>query len=216
MFRSLLELLIYDYLITLLSEYTYLFVFLVIFVLSIIPILTPPTWMVVVSAYSLNDQLNPYLLAAIGATAAIAGRLILLEISTLGRKAINDHRKNSLESLKKYLKKTRYGYLFGTLLFALAPLPSNMLFISYGLMNVKSMSIIIGFWIGRFVTYILMITLSKYFVDYFDQILNSDIQSVIIIDIIGVIMTLFVLFIDWNILFAERRLVFIKPKGLFS
>ena len=216
MFRSLLELLIYDYLITLLSEYTYLFVFLVIFVLSIIPILTPPTWMVVVSAYSLNDQLNPYLLAAIGATAAIAGRLILLEISTLGRKAINDHRKNSLESLKKYLKKTRYGYLFGTLLFALAPLPSNMLFISYGLMNVKSMSIIIGFWIGRFVTYILMITLSKYFVDSFDRILNSDIQSVIIIDIIGVIMTLFVLFIDWNILFAERRLVFIKPKGLFS
>ena len=216
MFRSLLELLIYDYLITLLSEYTYLFVFLVIFVLSMIPILTPPTWMVVVSAYSLNDQLNPYLLAAIGATAAIAGRLILLEISTLGRKAINDHRKNSLESLKKYLKKTRYGYLFGTLLFALAPLPSNMLFISYGLMNVKSMSIIIGFWIGRFVTYILMITLSKYFVDYFDRILNSDIQSVIIIDIIGVIMTLFVLFIDWNILFAERRLVFIKPKGLFS
>ena len=216
MFRSLLELLIYNYLITLLSEYTYLFVFLVIFVLSIIPILTPPTWMVVVSAYSLNDQLNPYLLAAIGATAAIAGRLILLEISTLGRKAINDHRKNSLESLKKYLKKTRYGYLFGTLLFALAPLPSNMLFISYGLMNVKSMSIIIGFWIGRFVTYILMITLSKYFVDYFDRILNSDIQSVIIIDIIGVIMTLFVLFIDWNILFAERRLVFIKPKGLFS
>lgn len=216
MFRSLLELLIYNYLITLLSEYTYLFVFLVIFVLSIIPILTPPTWMVVVSAYSLNDQLNPYLLAAIGATAAIAGRLILLEISTLGRKAINDHRKNSLESLKKYLKKTRYGYLFGTLLFALTPLPSNMLFISYGLMNVKSMGIIIGFWTGRFVAYILMITLSRYFVDYFDQILNSDIQSIIIIDIIGIIMTLFVLFIDWNILFAERRLVFIKPKGLFS
>jgi membrane protein YqaA with SNARE-associated domain len=216
LFRSILELLVYDYLITLLSEYTYLFVFLVIFVLSIIPILTPPTWIVVVSAYSLNDQLNPFLLAAIGATAAIAGRLILLQISTLGRKTINDHRKNSLESLKKYLEKTRYGYLFGTMLFALAPLPSNMLFISYGLMNVKSMGIIIGFWIGRFVAYILMITLSKYFVDYFDQILNSDIQSIIIIDIIGIIMTLFVLFIDWNILFAERRLVFIKPKGLFS
>ncbi|HJT83705.1 MAG TPA: hypothetical protein VJ697_04410 [Nitrososphaeraceae archaeon] len=211
-----MELVVYDYLITLLSEYTYLFVFFVIFVLSIIPILTPPTWMVVVSAYSLNDQLNPFLLAAIGATAAIAGRLILLQVSTLGRKTINDHRKNSLESLKKYLEKTRYGYLFGTLLFALTPLPSNMLFISYGLMNVKSMGIIIGFWTGRFVAYILMITLSKYFVDYFDQILNSDIQSIIIIDIIGIIMTLFVLFIDWNILFAERRLVFIKPKGLFS
>ena len=186
-----------------------------IFVLSIIPILTPPTWIVVVSAYSLNDQLNPILLSAIGATAAIIGRLILLQVSTIGRKAINEHRKSSLEKLKNYLEKTRYGYLVGTLLFALTPLPSNMLFISYGLMNAKSISIIAGFWIGRFVVYLLMISLSKYFVDYFNEILNSDIQSILIIDIIGIIMTLFMLLIDWNILFSERKLVFIKPKRFF-
>ena len=114
--------------------------------------------------------------------------------------------------MKNYLEKTRYGYLVGTLLFALTPLPSNMLFISYGLMNAKSISIIAGFWIGRFVVYLLMISLSKYFVDYFNEILNSDIQSILIIDIIGIIMTLFMLLIDWNILFSERKLVFIKPR----
>ena len=80
-----------DYLITIFSEYTYPFVFIIIFVLSIIPILTPPTWIVVVSAYSLNDQLNPIFLSAVGATAAITGRLILLQLSTIGRRAINDH-----------------------------------------------------------------------------------------------------------------------------
>ena len=183
-----------------------------IFVLSIIPILTPPTWIIVVSAYSLNDQLNPLLLSAIGATAAVIGRMILLQVSTIGRKAINDHRKSSLEKLRKYLEKTRYGYLFGTLLFALTPLPSNMLFISYGLMNAKSIGIVAGFWIGRFIAYLLMISLSKYFVDYFKEILNSDIQSIFIIDIIGIIMTLFMLLIDWNILFSERKLVFIKSR----
>jgi membrane protein YqaA with SNARE-associated domain len=207
-----LEDLLYDYLISLFSQYTYAFVFLMIFVLSIIPILTPPTWIIVVSAYSLNDQLNPLLLSAIGATAAVIGRMILLQVSTIGRKAINDQRKSSLEKLRKYLEKTRYGYLFGTLLFALTPLPSNMLFISYGLMNAKSLGIIAGFWIGRFIAYLLMISLSKYFVDYFKGILNSDIQSIFIIDIIGIIMTLFMLLIDWNILFSERKLVFIKPK----
>jgi membrane protein YqaA with SNARE-associated domain len=207
-----LEDLLYDYLISLFSQYTYPFVFLMIFVLSIIPILTPPTWIIVVSAYSLNDQLNPLLLSAIGATAAVIGRMILLQVSTIGRKAINDQRKSSLEKLRKYLEKTRYGYLFGTLLFALTPLPSNMLFISYGLMNAKSLGIIAGFWIGRFIAYLLMISLSKYFVDYFKEILNSDIQSIFIIDIIGIIMTLFMLLIDWNILFSERKLVFIKPK----
>ena len=204
--------LLYDFLITLFSEYTYSFVFFFIFVLSIIPILTPPTWIVVVSAYSLNDQLNPFLLSAIGATAAVIGRMILLQVSTIGRKAINDHRKNSLDRFRKYLEKKRYGYLIGTLLFALLPLPSNMLFISYGLMNAKSLGIVAGFWIGRFVAYMIMINLSKYFVDYFKKILNSDIQSLIIIDIIGIIMTLFMLLVDWNILFSERKLVFIKPK----
>jgi membrane protein DedA with SNARE-associated domain len=121
-----LELLLYDFLITLFSEYTYQFVFFFIFVLSIIPILTPPTWIVVVSAYSLDNQLNPFLLSMVGATAAVIGRLILLQLSTIGRKAINDHRKSSLEKLRKYLEKTRYGYLIGTLLFAIAPLLSNM------------------------------------------------------------------------------------------
>jgi membrane protein DedA with SNARE-associated domain len=210
-----LELLLYDFLITLFSEYTYPFVFFFIFVLSIIPILTPPTWIVVVSAYSLNDQLNLYLLSGIGATAAVIGRLILLQLSTIGRKAINDHRKSSLEKLRKYLEKTKYGYLMGTLLFALLPLPSNMLFISYGLMNAKSIGIVVGFWIGRFVAYMIMLNLSKYFVDYFKKILNSDIQSLLIIDILGIIMTLFILLIDWNILFSERKLVFIKPKRFF-
>ena len=137
-------------------------------------------------------------------------------MSTIGRKAINDHRKSSLEKLRKYLEKTRYGYLIGTLLFALLPLPSNMLFISYGLMNAKSIGIVVGFWIGRFIVYMIMINLSKYFVDYFKNILNSDIQSVLIIDIIGIIMTIFMLLIDWNILFSERKLVFIKPKRFYS
>jgi hypothetical protein len=136
-------------------------------------------------------------------------------LSTIGRKAINDHRKSSLEKLRKYLEKTKYGYLIGTLLFALLPLPSSMLFISYGLMNAKSIGIVVGFWIGRFVAYIIMIILFKYFVDYFKKILNSDIQSLLIIDIIGIIMTLFILMIDWNILFSERKLVFIKPKRFF-
>ncbi len=205
----------YDFLITLFSEYTYPFVFIIIFVLSIIPILTPPTWIVVVSAYSLHDQLNPILLSVIGATAAITGRLILLQLSTIGRRAINDHRKSSLEKLRKYLEKTRYGYLIGTLIFALLPLPSNMLFISYGLINAKSISIVVGFWIGRFLAYIIMIYVSQYFFNSFTEILNSDIQTLLVLNIVGIVMTVFMLLIDWNILFSTHKLVFIKPKRFF-
>lgn len=207
--------LLFEFFATLFSGYTYPFVFFIIFIISVIPILTPPTWIVIVSAYSLNDQLNPILLSMIGASAAIAGRLILLQLSTVGRKAINDHRKNSLDKFRKYLEKTRYGYLIGTLLFAILPLPSNMLFISYGLMKAKSIGIVVGFWLGRFVAYIIMINLSQYFFNSFKEYINSDILSLIFIDILGILMTLLMLLIDWNILLSNHKLVFIRPKIFF-
>jgi membrane protein YqaA with SNARE-associated domain len=206
---------LFEFFATLFSGYTYPFVFFIIFVISVIPILTPPTWIVIVSAYSLNDQLNPILLSMIGASAAIAGRLILLQLSTVGRKAINDHRKNSLDRFRKYLEKKRYGYLFGTLLFALLPLPSNMLFISYGLMKAKSIGIVVGFWLGRFLAYFIMINLSQYFFNYFKDILNADTPSLIFIDIVGILMTLLMLLIDWNTLLSDHKLVFIRPKIFF-
>ena len=206
---------LFEFFATLFSGYTYPFVFFIIFVISVIPILTPPTWIVIVSAYSLNDQLNPILLSMIGASAAIAGRLILLQLSTVGRKAINDHRKNSLDRFRKYLEKKRYGYLIGTLLFALLPLPSNMLFISYGLMKAKSIGIVVGFWLGRFLAYFIMINLSQYFFNSFKDILNTDTQSLVFIDIVGIIMTLFMLLIDWNTLLSDHKLVFIRPKIFF-
>ena len=207
--------LLFEFFATLFSGYTYPFVFFIIFVISVIPILTPPTWIVIVSAYSLNDQLNPILLSMIGASAAIAGRLILLQLSTAGRKAINDHRKNSLDRFRKYLEKKRYGYLIGTLLFALLPLPSNMLFISYGLMKAKSIGIVVGFWLGRFIAYFIMINLSQYFFNSFKDILNADTLSLIFIDIVGILMTLFMLLIDWNTLLSDHKLVFIRPKIFF-
>lgn len=206
---------LFEFFATLFSGYTYPFVFFIIFVISVIPILTPPTWIVIVSAYSLNDQLNPILLSLIGASAAIAGRLILLQLSTVGRKAINDHRKNSLDRFRKYLEKKRHGYLIGTLLFALLPLPSNMLFISYGLMKAKSIGIVVGFWLGRFLAYVIMINLSQYFFNSFKDILNADTLSLIFIDIAGIIMTLFMLLIDWNTLLSDHKLVFIRPKIFF-
>lgn len=206
---------LFEFFATLFSGYTYPFVFFIIFVISVIPILTPPTWIVIVSAYSLNDQLNPILLSMIGASAAIAGRLILLQLSTVGRKAINDHRKNSLDRFRKYLEKKRYGYLIGTLLFALLPLPSNMLFISYGLMKAKSIGIVVGFWLGRFLAYFIMINLSQYFFNSFKDILNVDTLSLIFIDIVGILMTLLMLLIDWNTLLSDHKLVFIRPKIFF-
>ncbi|MBA3750544.1 MAG: hypothetical protein H0X03_06580 [Nitrosopumilus sp.] len=184
--------------------------------LSVIPILTPPTWMVVVSAYMINPSLDPIFLSILGASAATGGRLILFQFSSIGRRFIDETRKSSLDRLKKYLEKTKYGYFVGTMIFALTPLPSNMLFISYGIMKARSIGIIAGFWIGRFIAYLLMINLSNYFFKSFNDLFKNDITFTILVDITGIIMTLLIIFINWDILISQHKLVFIKPKNFFS
>ncbi|HXG06291.1 MAG TPA: hypothetical protein VNI77_03080, partial [Nitrososphaera sp.] len=147
----------------LLQDHPYFWVLLIIFGISAAPILTPPTWMVIVSAYALTgNSLDPFLLSLIGATAATAGRLLLMKYSSIGRRKLNERRKSSLERLHNYLRGTRFGYFAGTFIFAMTPLPSNMLFISYGLMSARSMGIVFGFWTGRFIVYLTMIYVSGY------------------------------------------------------
>ena len=125
---------------------------------------------------------------------------------------INDERRSSLEKLKDYLDGKKYGYFLGTMLFALLPLPSNMLFVSYGLMKVRSLQIISGFWIGRFSIYLLMIYLSSnIFISLKDK-LDLSFASIIWIDVAGIIMTIMILLIDWNKLIFQKKFRFIKPK----
>jgi len=168
--------------------------------------------MIVVSSYDLNPSFDPLILSMVSATAATIGRFSLMKFSALGRTMISQQRKNSLEKLKNRLEQTKYGYFVGTLLFAFLPLPSNMLFVSYGLMNVRSLQIITGFWVGRFAVYILMIYISKNILESIKDIFDLNFTSIITIDIAGVLMTVIILLVDWNKVISERKFGFIRPK----
>ena len=196
----------------LLQDYPYLWVLLIILAISAAPILTPPTWMVIASAYALDSSLSPLLLALVGASAATAGRMLLLKYSSVGRRKMGERRKTSLQRLQNFLHRTRYGYFVSTFVFALTPLPSNMLFISYGLMNVKSLGIIAGFWTGRFVVYLIMIYASGFVFQPLIEILGDNLTAVILTDVIGAAMTVAVLIVDWDKIINERKVVIIKPR----
>jgi hypothetical protein len=199
----------------LLQTNPYLWVTLIIFGISAAPILTPPTWMIVASAYALSgNSLDPILLSLVGASAATGGRMLLLKYSSVGRKKLNEKRKSSLERLQKYLQKTKYGYFVGSFVFALTPLPSNMLFISYGLMNARSLGIVAGFWAGRFIVYLVLIYVSGYVFRPLAEIFGDNLTAVIVTDVVGVAMTAAILLVDWDAVVSERRFAIIKPKFL--
>ena len=115
------------------SEFSYFGIFLVLIGVNASPILMPPSWIILTSFYLLDPTLNIVILAMVGATGATIGRFFLKRISGLFRKFVGEEQKSNLDMIGDYLNKKKYGYLIASFLFGATPLPSNILFITYGL-----------------------------------------------------------------------------------
>jgi len=143
------------------AELSYLGVLLLLIGVNAAPLLMPPTWIVLSSFYALDPTLDPIWLALVGATGATIGRFILKRISHLFRRIIGSQQKNNLDIIGNFLNKRKFGYVLTSFVFAATPLPSNMLFVAYGLMRAKSIGLYIGFWIGRVISYYIMVSISQ-------------------------------------------------------
>lgn len=190
-------------------------IFFVILLLNLIPAFSPPTW-VVLSYISVLYKPNWLLLTTVGAIAATTGRVMLAKLShvIVRNNVLSLTTIENLDNLSVQLrerKKLTWGIF---LLYAFGPLPSNQLFIAYGLTGLSLRLIIIPFFIGRFASYAFWIVTA------------SEISKKLTVEsfnfknlfttyfLIGQIVTLFLVYVftkvDWQKLFTERKLSFIK------
>lgn len=193
-------------------EYSYLGIFFVLITINAAPILMPPTWIILASFYAIDPALEPFTLALVGATGATIGRLILKRVSGAFRKFVATEQKSSLDTIGDFLNGKRYGYVIASFLFAATPLPSNMLFVAYGLMRAKSVGLYIGFWAGRVLSYYIMITISNIVLTPFIQIFEERHVGIILADGIGVAAVILFASIDWTTLITQKKIKFVKPK----
>jgi membrane protein DedA with SNARE-associated domain len=132
-----------------------LILFMVVFLLNIIPAFAPPTWMVF-SFLGFRFPLHMgWPSALVGAVAATMGRSLLgrMSNSIVRNRWLSDAARKNIDSFKVHLEK-RPKLTFGVFLFyAFTPLPSNYLFIAYGLTAMPLARIAIPFFMGRFVSY---------------------------------------------------------------
>ena len=193
-------------------EYSYIGIFLLLIAVNAAPILMPPTWIILSSFYALDSSLDPVVLALVGATGATIGRLFLKRISGFFRRFVGKEQESNLDAIGNFLNKKKFGYTLTSFLFAATPLPSNMLFVAYGMMRAKSIGLYIGFWFGRLVSYYIMITISEAVLTPFLQLFEDRIIGIIVADIVGISSVVFFTCINWEILLIERKLKFVKPK----
>ncbi|MBA4460394.1 MAG: hypothetical protein H2B02_05870, partial [Nitrosopumilaceae archaeon] len=91
-------------------------------------------------------------------------------------------------------------------------LPSNMLFITYGLMRAKSLGIYIGFWFGRVLSYIVMIYFGNAVLKPFLEIFEDRLTGILLVDVAGIGVIIFFASINWSLLITQRKIKFVKPK----
>jgi len=193
-------------------EYSYFGIFLLLIGINAAPILMPPTWIVLSSFFALDSSLDPLLLALVGATGATIGRLILKNLSSFFRRFIGKEQESNLDTIGNFLNKKKFGYTLTSFLFAATPLPSNMLFVAYGMMRAKSIGLYIGFWCGRLVSYYIMITISHAVLTPFLQLFEDRLIGIIAADIVGIGSVVFFTCINWQALLLERKLRFVRPR----
>lgn len=131
---------------------TLLILFFVVLLLNVIPAFAPPTWMVVsFLGFRLPSQMG-WTFSLVGAAAAATGRLLLGKLS---RTIIRNHwlghpAQENIKRVKLELER-RPKVTFAVLLFcAFTPLPSNSLFIAYGLTTLSFGRLVAPFFFGRF------------------------------------------------------------------
>ena len=193
-------------------EYSYIGIFFLLIAVNAAPILMPPTWIILSSFFVLDASLDPLLLAIVGATGATIGRFFLKCISGFFRRFVGKEQEANLDAIGNFLNKKKFGYTLTSFLFAATPLPSNMLFVAYGMMRAKSIGLYIGFWCGRLVSYYIMITISKAVLTPFLQLFEDKIISIIVADIVGIGSVIFFTCINWQVLLFERKLRFVRPR----
>ena len=193
-------------------EYSYIGIFFLLIAVNAAPILMPPTWIILSSFFVLDASLDPLLLAIVGATGATIGRFFLKCISGFFRRFVGKEQESNLDAIGNFLNKKKFGYTLTSFLFAATPLPSNMLFVAYGMMRAKSIGLYIGFWCGRLVSYYIMITISEAVLMPFLQLFEDRIIGIIAADIVGIGSVIFFTCINWQVLLFERKLKFVRPR----
>ncbi|HEY4680182.1 MAG TPA: hypothetical protein VIH04_02830 [Nitrosarchaeum sp.] len=193
------------------GTFSYLGPLIVLFLMNLSPILMPPNWLILSSFYALDDSMNIAVLAVVGATASTSGRFVLKQLVSKFKNYSHDNKSN-LTVIGDYLNKKKYGYVISSFVFAVTPLPDNILFVAYGLIKAKSVGMYIGFWFGKLLAFYVMLTISPTVLIPFTKLFEDRLVGILLADGLGIVAIIVFAAIDWNILLNEKKLRLVKPR----
>ena len=112
----------------------YIYTFISVFLLNIIPAFGPPTWMILsFIAFNYNiPYLIPFVLVAVAASTS--GRFVMTSLSKhiIRNRLLSEKYRRNVDHLREHLEKKSMATSTVFLIDAVTPLPSDQLFVAYG------------------------------------------------------------------------------------
>jgi hypothetical protein len=190
--------------------------FVVIFLLNLLPAFAPPTWMAM-SFIGLTipgiDFISFAVLAAAGAT---FGRIILAKLSRaiVRQRLLSQQTRCNVDAIRHGIE-GRPITTFGTFLaYAFSPLPSNYLFIAYGLTSLPIAFLAFPFFMGRLVSYAFWIRTASAVGNRLDLDWFESAPYFLAYFILSQLLLVPVIYgftrLDWHALFTGRRFKWLR------
>jgi len=190
----------------------YLTGFIVIFLLNLIPVFGPPTWSVLsfMSFYYTIPSLPLFIFISL--CASTLGRIILTLTSKhiLRNRILGIKYRKNMDYLKRHLEKRPHFASAVFFIEAFTPLPSDQLFVAYGLTGMKLRYALVPFFIARIFTYSFFVYMAKRFSDA--TILHSITPHsfiswpVIVAEVLVLILIYFFVKVDWAHFIMRNKL----------
>ncbi len=186
--------------------------FIVVFVLNLLPAFAPPTWTTMSFIGLAIPNIDALLLALVAATAATAGRIVLAKLSrtVVRQKFLSEQARCNVDAIRAGIENRR-AMTVGTFLgYSLSPLPSNYLFIAYGLTSLPIVLLALPFFLGRFVSYAFWARTASTVGDWLDWDWVESAPYFAAYFLLSQLLLIPVIYgftrLDWRALFTEKRL----------
>ena len=185
----------------------YVLVFISSLLVDLIPFIGPPAWSVMVF-FQIKFHLNIWLVLVAGVVGSAIGRyLMTLYIPLLTAKVINEKKDAELKFLGEKLSGEKWKIPLIVFIYTLIPVPTTPLFTAIAMAKVKPMIVIPPFFVGKFISDMVMVYLGKYAAENTIDIVHGLISWKTIAGlVIGLILIFGVLFIDWYSLLLKKKL----------
>jgi hypothetical protein len=183
----------------------------VVFVLNLLPAFAPPTWTAMSFIGLTIPGINFIWIALVSAIAATCGRIALAKLShvLVRHRLLSERTRQNVDAIRVGIESRRV-ITFGTFLgYSISPLPSNYLFIAYGLTSLPIAFVALPFFVGRLVSYGFWLKTASAVSDRLDLDWLDSAHYFVGYFLISQLLLVPVIYcftrIDWHAAFVERR-----------